>query len=72
MKADIGNLGDNIKNWIPEFKGAIDGVILVSGDSHDRIFQGINGVKVILGYTIREVFTVRGDSRPGAQSGHEQ
>jgi hypothetical protein len=29
-------------------------------------------VKVILSYTIREVFTVRGDSRPGAQSGHEQ
>jgi hypothetical protein len=72
MQADAGNLGDNLNNWHPEFISQIDGLVLVAGDSHQSIQQKLAGVKVILGHTVREVFTVQGDVRPGSESGHEQ
>ena len=72
MLADIPNINDNINDWLAQFKTPIDGAILVAGNSHDSIDQGLDQINTILGQTIKEVFTIRGDARPGAESGHEQ
>ena len=72
MQADIPTIADNLDDWLPEFKTVIDGTLLVAGDSHESIQQSLDGIKETLGQTIREVFTVQGDARPGSESGHEQ
>jgi hypothetical protein len=59
-------------SWDATFLQAIDGVIIVAGDSHLSVEAELAQVKLILGISIRDVVTLRGDTRPGKESGHEQ
>ncbi len=71
---DAATLGDadSGAQWEPAFKNKIDGMILVSGDSHASVDVVLVEVRLILGLTIHEVTHIRGDVRPGDQNGHEQ
>ena len=74
----IDNLGDPRKSdgktpdWDEHFLQDLHGVILISGDSHPTIDKKKAEVQLIFGNSIKEVITIRGDVRPGAESGHEQ
>jgi hypothetical protein len=66
-----------VPDWEQPFKQEIHGVILVAGDSHATIDKKLRDIKHIFGvgghkHSIKEITTVRGDTRPGDQSAHEQ
>ena len=85
MLADAFNLGDKgtttgtnfTPDWVPAFKGGdIDGLILVSGDSHATVALKLAEIKKIFfvdahNATIHKVISIVGDVRPGAEAGHE-
>ncbi|KAG6902138.1 hypothetical protein C0995_003895 [Termitomyces sp. Mi166 len=69
-----------VPDWKPEFLQDIHAVILISGDSHETVSKKFDEVKGIFGIgsghqrnsvSIKEVTTIRGDVRPGEESGHE-
>lgn len=74
MQSDVAELGDDINDWIPEFKGQqIDGVVLVSGDSVGTVENSIAKVHRIFTIdTLEEIITLTGNVRPGNEKGHEQ
>lgn len=86
MLADADSLGDKgtassgafDPDWIPEFKEAIHGVVLITGDSHTTVDQKLAEIKKIFSVTgeqdasVHEVVKIVGDVRPGAVSAHEQ
>lgn len=86
MLADAANLGDpgttdssgNFNpDWLPAFKKGIDGLILISGDSHASTHETMLKINKIFGVgrhnsTLHIVKEVVGDVRPGKESGHEQ
>jgi hypothetical protein len=82
---DAKDLGDNgstigtdfIPDWEKPFLEPIHGLIFLSGDSHRTIDHKLREVERIFGVgthhpSIHEVIRIRGDVRPGAESGHEQ
>ncbi|KDR78229.1 hypothetical protein GALMADRAFT_65104 [Galerina marginata CBS 339.88] len=85
QKLDAGaNLGDKgsgsgtnfIPDWEEPFKQEIHGVILLAGDSHATVDKKLAEIKHIFrvgehSASIKEITSVRGDSRPGDQSAHE-
>ena len=85
MLADSKALGDNgttsngafSPDWIPAFKQAIDGLILIAGDSHLTVIEKLAEVKLVFSVgahnaAIHEVTRIIGDTRPGNEKGHEQ
>lgn len=84
MLADAENLGDKgtkttsdfKPDWEFAFTQEIDGVFLVTGDSHQSVERQLTSVKSIFsgkaGVTIHELISLKGDVRPGKESGHEQ
>ncbi|KLO11577.1 Dyp-type peroxidase [Schizopora paradoxa] len=78
--ADAQNLGDTgttdssgnfVPDWLPQFKSAIDGILLIAGDSILTVEEQRNKVELVLGKTINAVLTVNGLVRPGKEKGHE-
>jgi len=75
------NLGDPKKadgnpDWDSHFLEDIHGVILISGESHDSIGKKKSEIEQIFGVghafaSIKEIITLQGDVRPGAEAGHE-
>ncbi|KAI0142742.1 Dyp-type peroxidase [Xylariaceae sp. FL1272] len=77
MRADAGDLGDDLSDWDDAFNQDIHGVIIIAA-SCDRILQRtVDRIKGIfqVGHrdsTVEEVLELSGHTRPGAESGHEQ
>ena len=85
MRADAENLGDLgttvsggfEPDWIPAFKQAIHGIIIVSGDCHETVAEKLEDVEDIFSIgrhdaLMHEVLRIVGDVRPGKEKGHEQ
>ena len=84
QKADSKDLGDPRDpsrsaepNWIPEFKQQIDFVVLITGDSTERITERIRGVETVFGIntdhgSVRQIIALEGNLRPGPKKGFEQ
>lgn len=86
MLADAETLGDPgtkpssgpfDPDWKPEFKKDIHGLILVAGDSRTTTHEKLEQVTRIfkLGEhhaSVRKIFQIIGDVRPGKEAGHEQ
>jgi hypothetical protein len=70
MLSDAQNLGDDISQWIPEFKKDIDGVLLVAGHSYHGVLSHLHEILDIL--QVKEVYHITGKVRPGKEAGHEQ
>jgi hypothetical protein len=84
FKDSVQNLGDAgtqtpsglVPNWDPAFVQPLHGVILISGESHETLHKKKLEIECIFGVrtiqpSIFEVTSLRGDVRPGAESGHE-
>lgn len=76
LKDAAPNLGDKVgadslPDWDPAFKGKIDAVILVAGDSHLTVSTKLLEIRALFGLSIHEVTHLQGDVRPGAVSAHE-
>ena len=76
-KDAVTNLGDPKKSdgnpdWDQHFLQDLHGLILISGESHSTIEKKKAEIDLIFGASIKEIITIRGDVRPGAESGHEQ
>jgi Dyp-type peroxidase family len=73
----LTNLGDpkspdgKTPDWDPHFLQDLHGVILISGDSHGTTDKKKAEIDGIFGSSIKEIITIRGDVRPGAEDGHE-
>jgi hypothetical protein len=74
----LNNLGDpksadgKTPDWDQHFLQDIHGVILISGDSHGTTDKEKADIDKLFGPSIKEIITIRGDVRPGAEDGHEQ
>ena len=74
----LTNLGDpksadgKTPDWDPHFLQDIHGVILISGDSHGTTIKKKVEIDLIFRHSIKEIITIRGDVRPGAEDGLEQ
>ncbi|KAF8480542.1 Dyp-type peroxidase [Gautieria morchelliformis] len=64
-------LGDNVPDWLPAFKGDMHGIILIAGDCEASVLATEAKLLLLLGHTIKQVFKVNGVVRPGAEKGHE-
>jgi len=84
QKKDAQSLGDKgtgtgptfVPDWEPAFLQDIHGAILVFGESHNSVNKALAQAKQAFGVStskasIKEVTTIRGDVRPGKESGHE-
>ncbi|KAI0451629.1 hypothetical protein F5B21DRAFT_378645 [Xylaria acuta] len=76
MFADAGDLGDNLADWDANFKEDIHGVITVTANSKVVLERTLDHIKKIfrVGHkdvTIEEVTRLVGQTRPGAEDGHE-
>ena len=71
---DANNLGDpGTKNWVDAFKGnKVHGVVLVAADNNLRLLAKVAQVKLLLGLSVSELYTLQGAARPGNQEGHER
>ena len=84
MLADALNLGDpqttatpESPDWVPAFKNGVDGMILVSGESHGTVAEKLAEIEKIFfvgapSATMHEALRIVGDVRPGREKGHEQ
>ena len=74
----LTNLGDpksadgKTPDWDPHFLKDIHGFIQISGDSHTTINIKKAEIELIFRSSIKEIITIRGDVRPGAEDGREQ
>ena len=74
----LNNLGDpksadgKTPDWDPRFLQDLHGVILISGDSHGTTNIKKIEIDLIFRFAFKEIAVIRGDVRPGAESGHEQ
>jgi len=70
----LKNLGDptsadgKTPDWDPRFLQDLHGVILISGDSHGTTDKKKAEIDHIFRSSIKEIITIRGDVRPGAES----
>lgn len=77
QEQDSINLGDprsadgKTPDWAPAFLQPLHGVILISGDCHGTTNKKKAEIDRIFRSSIKEVTTIRGDVRPGAEDGHE-
>lgn len=84
FKDSTQNLGDAgtqttsglVPNWDTAFVQPLHGVILISGESHETLHKKKLEIECIFGVrtiqpSIFEVTSLRGDVRPGVESGHE-
>ena len=74
---DPGTATDDTPDWVPAFKHGVDGMILVSGESHHTVAEKLAGVERIFlvgahSATIHEAIRIVGHVRPGKEKGHEQ
>ncbi|RYP13153.1 hypothetical protein DL765_007028 [Monosporascus sp. GIB2] len=75
--ADAKELGDDLKpsssdpNWVPEFQKAIDGVLIVAGESKHSVHKHLSKTLAVLDGTVKEVINLFGHVRPGNEEGHE-
>lgn len=64
-------------DWVPAFKSeTIDGLFIISGDCHataQQELEKIEGIFLVGKHTptIKKIFTIVGDVRPGKEKGHE-
>lgn len=83
MLKDAPDLGDpgtgtaDTPDWVPAFKNGVDGMILVSGESHFTVAEKLAEIERIFlvgahSATIHEALRIVGDVRPGKEKGHEQ
>jgi len=66
-----------VPDWEQPFKEEIHGVFLLAGDSPPTIDKKLQEIKNIFGVggpkpSVKEITSVRGDTRPKEQSAHEQ
>ena len=64
-------------DWVPAFKNGVDGMILVSGESHGTVAKKLAEIESIFfvgapSATMYEAIRIVGDLRPGKEKGHEQ
>ena len=82
-KDAVTNLGDTQKlngdpDWDAAFlQGNIHGLVIISGDSHLSVTKKRLEIEALFGVrtptaSLKEVISIVGDVRPGAQAGHEQ
>ncbi|KAI1423342.1 hypothetical protein F5Y12DRAFT_757930 [Xylaria sp. FL1777] len=76
MLADAGALGDDITEWDADFKKEIHGVIAIASNNKIVLGKTLDQIKRIFRVgqkdaTIAEVTHLIGQTRPGAESGHE-
>ncbi|RYC65969.1 dyp-type peroxidase [Xylaria longipes] len=76
MFDDAGNLGDDVTKWDANFKKEIHGVITVAANSKIVLERTLDQIKKVfrVGHrdvTIEEVTRLLGQTRPGAEDGHE-
>ena len=79
---DLGDKGSTVSNnfvpdWVPAFKQEIDGLILVSGESHLTVEEKLLEIERIFqigtfNASIHKMISIVGDVRPGKEKGHEQ
>ncbi|PPQ68900.1 hypothetical protein CVT26_001837 [Gymnopilus dilepis] len=77
----VTNLGDPKKSdgkpdWDSHFLEDIHGLILISGESHLSVEKKELEIELLFGVhtleaSIKKIIAIRGDVRPGAESGHE-
>lgn len=73
-KASNGNFDPS---WEPAFKKVLHGVILITGDSQPTVQEVLSQIKKLFfigqaNATVREILSLTGDVRSGANKGHEQ
>jgi len=77
QEADSLSLGDprasngTGPDWDSHFLQPLHGLILISGDCHSSTDKKKAEIDQIFGSSIKEIITIRGDVRPGAEDGHE-
>ncbi|TRX88292.1 hypothetical protein FHL15_010796 [Xylaria flabelliformis] len=76
MLADANDLGDDLTDWDADFKKGIHGVITVAANNNNVLERTVDRIKKIFrvgqkDVTIEEVTRLLGQTRPGAESGHE-
>ncbi|KAI1753993.1 hypothetical protein F4782DRAFT_545332 [Xylaria castorea] len=76
MLADAGDLGDDLADWDANFKKDIHGAITVTANNKTVLERTVDHIKKIfrVGHqdvTIEEVTRLLGQTRPGAEDGHE-
>jgi hypothetical protein len=65
--------GKFIPNWEPAFKNHLDGVFIVTAESHATLNKELSTIDRAFNHgSIHKVTTLHGDVRPGKESGHEQ
>ena len=74
---DPGTATSDSPDWVPAFKQGVDGMILVSGESHSTVAEKLAEIERIFFVgapfaTIHEALRIVGDVRPGKEKGHEQ
>lgn len=71
---DATNLKDpGDVNWVPGFAGtSVHGVFLLASDTIDNVNNELSSIQNILGDSITEIHRLLGESRPGAEEGHER
>ena len=85
QRKDAQSLGDKgavqgtdfVPDWDEEFKQDIHGVFNIAGDSHATVDRKVQLIEQCFKVgtkdaTIKKVTSIRGDTRPGDQDGHEQ
>lgn len=60
-----------LSTWLPQFRGAIHGVLLVTGETPEAMDEHTNKIMGDLGDAIQEVHREQGVVRPGREEGHE-
>jgi hypothetical protein len=77
----LGDPADAVKHhepdWLPEFKETIDLIILVTGDSKERVEERVHRINKIFALgteaaSLKSVITLDGAVREGKDKGHEQ
>jgi hypothetical protein len=77
MLADVKNLGDDPSDWDARFKTEIHGVVVITANSGLVLERTLGRILRIFRVgdrdaTIEEVTRLSGQTRPGAEDGHEQ
>ena len=67
----IGDPGT--QNWVKAFTGtSVHGMFTLASDSHDKINNEWQSILSALDGSIKEVYRLKGDARPGNMLGHER